>query len=674
MTARNRRDGDAEGRGTRSKVVPPNGTCADTERRSTREGPAHCRLALLLPLVLGLGARLFHLADIADSPFFTRPMIDGQAYDIWALAIRSGTEVAKPFYQDPLYPHFLALVYQLLGRCFAAVYVLQVLLGSIVILLVSDTARQLFDWRAGLAAGLITALYRPFVFFEGQVEKTALAVFLTALFLWSLARGLKSKNLLWPLASGASLGLAVLTRANLLAFAPLLPLVYLFRSRTWLGAALAGAGIVLVIAPLSVRNSILAREFVLTTTQAGQNFFIGNSGHNHTGQYEAPPWVRPNPQFEEADFAQHAREQSGRELSYSGISRYYWNAALNWMRASPRPALRLLVRKSILYFNGFEVPDNQDIGFFSRFSWILRLPLFGFGIVFAFGLAGMVVHCRRGERALGTALPRVALIVFFFGSAASVIAFFVLDRYRLPNLPALLPFAGAMPVWLVDEWRSKRFRGFASGLALVAGCFLITTYPVRRGSTSGEQAQCLVNLASSYFHEGDTAKAVAAYREALVLRPGHAEAHRNLGMLLLERGDTAQAFEHLNRATRAEPANPVTRYHLGRLFESRAELEAALEEYRASARLKPGEPKYRFALATVLQKLQRYDAALAQYDTLLLAEADNPLVHHNLAVALYNLGRFDDANRELAAVRRLGGPVNPGLERLLEEKLRERAR
>jgi hypothetical protein len=85
----------------------------------------------------------------------------------------------------------------------------------------------------------------------------------------------------------------------------------------------------LVITPVSVRNSILAREFILTTTQAGQNLYIGNSPYNTTGQYQAPPWVRPTPEFEQSDFAGYADNAAGKTLSYSGVSRFYARAALS---------------------------------------------------------------------------------------------------------------------------------------------------------------------------------------------------------------------------------------------------------------------------------------------------------------------------------------------------------
>jgi Flp pilus assembly protein TadD len=436
-----------------------------------------------------------------------------------------------------------------------------------------------------------------------------------------------------------------------------------------------------VILPVCLRNSILAKEFTLTTTQAGQNLYVGNSPYNTTGQYQAPPWIRPNPEFEQQDFAEYANKTRGRTLSHAEVSRFYVRASLDWAKAHFTDFAKLLWRKLVLYFNNFEVPDNQDMYFFSRYSWVLRLPLLSFGIVFALGLAAMAL--------LGRTLGWLSFVVFFFGYAASVVVFFVFSRYRIPALPALLPFAGVTLPWLADRFRalasaSRRAAPpsplthrtsfpapIAGGLALSAASFALTLYPVHRGSGKNEAAQCLTNLASIYYHEGDTARAVATYQEALRTQPGHAEASRNLGILMLVRGQAVDAFDLLSAAARAEPGNPTTHVYLGRVLQRQGQSGTACREFRKSVSLAPGRVEYRFELATALQQLDSYPQALAQYDTMIQLAPDNPAVRHNYAVALFNTGRPDDARVQLEHARRLGGPVNPRFDSLLRTRGRQ---
>ena len=640
---------------------------------------------LLAVLALGLGLRVANLADISNSPFFTQPVIDGQAYDKWAVTIVQGRSQAQPFYQDPLYPYFLALVYSVFGHSYWAVYLFQLALALVFLLLVYDTARRLFDWRAGIIAAAIAALYKPFIFYESQIEKTALAVFLTALFLWLFVRSMIPRRTsptprpsplvpaLLPLATGAALGLAALTRANTFLFAPLLPLALALKPQATShalrirAAAFSVIGVLLVITPVSIRNSILAREFMLTTTQAGQNLYIGNSPYNTTGQYQAPPWVRPTPEYEQSDFAEYARKTAGKALSYSGVSSFYTRAALNWATSHGRDFANLLWRKTVLYFNNFEVPDNQDIYFFARYSWVLRLPLLSFGLVFALGLAAMILLARG--------LGRLSMVVFFFGYAASVIAFFVFSRYRTPALPALLPFAGAMLPWLADSYgarsahRAPRRSSFpprlAGGLTLMLATYALTLYPIHRGTGKTEAAQCLSNLATVLYHEGDTARAVQTYEEALANQPGHSDASRNLGIIMLDRGNTDRAFQLLSDAARTDPSNPSNHLFLGRIYVRQGQLEAGRAEFRRAVALAPGRVEVRFELAGALQRLDSYPQALAQYDTMIQFAPDNPSVRHNFAVCLYNIGRLDDARVQLEEARRLGGPINPKFDSLL---------
>ncbi len=639
---------------------------------------------LLAVLALGLGLRIANLLDISNSPFFNRPVIDGQAYDTWAMAIVAGKAPAQPFFQDPLYPYLLAFIYTVFGHSYWAVYLIQLVLAMVFLLLVYDTTRRLFDWRAGIAAAAMAALYKPFIFYESQIEKTALAVFLTALLLWLFVRSLAPRSAspkprpsplapsLLPLVTGAAMGLAALTRANTLLFAPLLPLVLALKPQTAsrklrIGAAAASLlGVLLVIAPVSIRNSLLAREFTLTTTQAGQNLYIGNSQYNTTGQFESPPWVRPTPEYEQPDFAEYANKAAGRTLSYSGVSRFYTRAALEWATSHGRDFAKLLWRKTVLYFNNFEVPDNQDLYFFARYSRVLRLPLLSFGLVFALGLAAMILLARG--------LARLSMVVFFFGYAVSVVVFFVFSRYRIPALPALLPFAGAMLPWLADSYSARPSPHasrplfpprLAGGLALILAAFAVTLYPVHRGTGKTEAAQSLTNLASVYYHEGDTAKAVATYEEALRTRPGHAEASRNLGVIMLGRGNIDRAFQLLSDAARADPSNPSTHVYLGRINERQGQPETAYLEFSRAVALAPGRVEFRFELATVLQQLNQYPQALAQYDTMIQLAPDNPVVRHNYAVCLYNIGRLDEARTQLEAARRLGGPVNARFDSLL---------
>ena len=61
--------------------------------------------------------RSLYIWQIADAPFFELRIGDGEAYHLWAQRIAAGDWLGQDvFYQAPLYPYFLAVVYRILPR------------------------------------------------------------------------------------------------------------------------------------------------------------------------------------------------------------------------------------------------------------------------------------------------------------------------------------------------------------------------------------------------------------------------------------------------------------------------------------------------------------------------------------------------------------------------------
>ena len=71
---------------------------------------------LLGVALLALVVRLVYVWQISQAPFFTLRIGDADAYHQWALRIASGDWFGEgAFYQAPLYPYFLAVLYSVLG-------------------------------------------------------------------------------------------------------------------------------------------------------------------------------------------------------------------------------------------------------------------------------------------------------------------------------------------------------------------------------------------------------------------------------------------------------------------------------------------------------------------------------------------------------------------------------
>src|SRR5258708_3316680 len=116
-------------------------------------------------------------------------MGDARAYDEWARRIAGGDWIGREvFYQAPLYPYFLGLIYRVAGRDLFVVRVCQALVGSASCALLGGAAARIFSKPAGVIAGLALALYAPAIFFDGLLQKSVLDVFFVCLALWLITK------------------------------------------------------------------------------------------------------------------------------------------------------------------------------------------------------------------------------------------------------------------------------------------------------------------------------------------------------------------------------------------------------------------------------------------------------------------------------------------------------
>ena len=89
----------------------------------------------------------------AARPYFSTLMGDARGYDQWAQRLAGGDWIGTDvFYQAPLYPYFLGLVYAVAGHDLMAVRLVQAVLGSLSAVLVGYAAARLVS-RPGRRGG-----------------------------------------------------------------------------------------------------------------------------------------------------------------------------------------------------------------------------------------------------------------------------------------------------------------------------------------------------------------------------------------------------------------------------------------------------------------------------------------------------------------------------------------
>ena len=450
-----------------------------------------------VPAVLGLALllRLAYVWQVGGTSLIVPEELDPGFYYNWAKRIASGNWVGSgPFVQSPLYAYLLGLFMKMFGTGVTPILVAQSIAGTGTVYLTYVAGCRYFDRTRGLLAALLLAIYGPFLFYEGQVMKTFLSPLLTILLALALhrARSIASagrtagatsagvdgaagavtvaqtvtKNAAGAfLAAGLVFGLLTLDRDNFIILAPILALltVHLGGGFKREGLRAAGAfalGAALSILPATLHNWAASKEFVLLTTGGGEVFFIGNNA-DANGLYVPPPFVRPDPQYEHADFIDRASEIEGRRLTPMESSWFWFREGTKFVAGEPLAWLRLLWMKFGHFWNWYEIPDNLDYLVLQWFSpllsalnvslpppnvptlavpvsggWMpIRLHLFStFGMVAPLGLLGAILTRRRFRDLL-------PLHVLVLGYAGTVLLFFNFSRFRVPVVPILALFA-----------------------------------------------------------------------------------------------------------------------------------------------------------------------------------------------------------------------------------------
>jgi Flp pilus assembly protein TadD len=525
------------------------------------------------------------------------------------------------------------------------------------------------------------ALYPPAIFFDSIIQKAGLGLLWTVLLLLALA-GVQARPKLWKAAgAGAALGLLMLTREETILLTPVL-LGWLWwkcrdsgiAGRLRVGLAFAAA-LAATLAPVAVRNYKVGGEFVLTTAQAGPNFYIGNNP-SATGIYAPLRPGRSNTSFERQDAVELAEQAAGRKLSASEVSNYWTGRALQFIRSEPAAWLTLMARKAALLVNAYEVPDAENQYFYEEFTPFLRAlsRVWHFGILFP--LAVVAVLMIRGRRRHAT-----ALFVVLATLGAAGILFYVFGRYRYTLVPPLMLLAGAGVVEAASLVQARRWRALVAPCAAAVVSAAVANWPLyarthffaesysNAGAAVAEAGDdrraiglygealrlnpnlpdTICNLAAAEARLARMDEAVGHMREALRLRPDDPRIEMRLGTVLAETGHTAEAIEHLRRAVELGPADVDSRSNYMLLSLRLGRWPEALEQVRAIAGLRPEDPLALSDAAWMLAtcpdvSLRDGNAAVAAAEKAVrIGGWDNPELLDILAAAYAQAGRFDDA-------------------------------
>ncbi len=619
--------------------------------RADRPAPAWLepvlRRGIWITLAAAAVVRLLHWILVrSNDPFYAQTFrgFDMHTYWTWAQSLVKGDWLSREFtnnnafYYGPMYAYFLGIVFKVFGESYNAVHGLQALLGTVSPVLLYSACRRLFGNGAALATGLLAAVCAPIVFYEQTLLMEGLLVLTHTGILWMLIRGQSGGrgSWAWALGAGALSGMACWGRGNFLLVIPLLAVAWVAipvllewpvrkkedtpegnaesppeetherekrpsgaaaeresMRRRWKAGVLCAAafsisaGFFLSI-PLA-RNLAIANSFVVTTSNGPILLYIGNA-HDSTGIFSYPP------SYEElvAQYPSQFDVPWKKELTRDMLQR-------------PGSYVGLMFKKVWMFWNSYDVADNVGYYVNKRYSWVFRWSPVTWLTLVPLAVLG-VWHTRRQWR------RQMLMYVYAIGFALSIIAVFVVGRYRLEEVLPMLIWSGAAAAVLVRQIWNRHWNGVAlEGVIIVAAVALLwprwspavdlntpeglpepfeSQVHLTRANDYNTHVIALTNLerwketrdlleeaveaypwyqplasrlGSILIQDGDFDEAILVLRNSLRASGGDLRLLVQLGEALARAGRTSEARSAFETALRADPENAQARAWLDRL-------------------------------------------------------------------------------------------------------------
>jgi tetratricopeptide (TPR) repeat protein len=545
----------------------------------------------VLVAVAALALRAAFVVETAHDPLFHAIAIDARFYRDVAIRFAQGDVLLghAPLWYAPLYPALVGVVFSVAGVRPALIVFAQFLLGILTAVLALRIGRRISP-LAGRVAGLVVALSPVPLVYESQLLYTSLALFLTAAFLRVHLGAVRDGKAGVAAGAGGLLGLLSLVSGSALLFAPV-GAWHVFRGRGLRAAAAFAGGTALVLAAVLLRNGLVAGAWTPLTVNGGMLFSTGFDPASRGGRalLRTPTDFGPD-----GAYLREAERAAGKEMSLEEASRWYRARTWDRIRADPRWALGLVVRKAGLLIDAREIDDNLGLSIFAQRSRVLRwLPAPWAWVVLA-ALAGVVLAGgRRDDVGADTRLLATFVLVF----SASLLPFFVTARYRLPLLVPLGALAGAG----ANGVRGALRRGPSRALLAPAAAVLVAAPLVLRDPGLREEPALAWNaVGAALVTEGRPADALSLLDRAVAQDPTLAGAQQNRALALLALGRSDEALTAAETAVRLDPDLGEAWLTKGALLARAGRVADALPSFRRAVALRPSDPRALEDLARAL--------------------------------------------------------------------------
>ncbi len=368
---------------------------------------------------------------------------DMEAYDYIARWVLMHGWFEQSADASPLYPYaFLPLAHLATGSSVLWSTLIQAFFDGATVLLIYLIALKVYHRRAAIYAGLIAAVYAPFIVYQAHLLGEFLQGLIVAALMLVLL-GVEGR-MSWRRALGAGVlfGLAALSKPTFLVLLPLSLLWLWIRAggirRVLAPAAVMLAAALVVILPFTWRNYRGSGELILIRGNSGKMLYMGNNPLA-TGGYGEP----------RGPAAQRLHDKT-QDMPLREKDAVYTRAAIEHIRNHPRHFLRLLKRKFGLYFGAEEIANNVSVTLHRQRTFLATPAFVGFGFVLPLAITGFAFSLKH--RGVWLLAGQAAVY------SAAIILIVVVGRYRLAIMPLVMPAAGFALSEMILAFKSLALR------------------------------------------------------------------------------------------------------------------------------------------------------------------------------------------------------------------------
>lgn len=567
-------------------------------------------LLLTAILVLASGLRIAALMSMEKTPYFNIFLNDENYYHSWAVEIAEGSFKSNDVYEFPPLPaYFMAGIYKVFSPNHVYIRLANIIMGTLTCYFIFLIAKELAGRSAGLWACLISALYGPFILYNIVILKTTLSVFLFSVLVYLLLWSVRFERWFKPILVGICLGLLINIRGNYIVLIPLMALLMFLRSpfgRSRLKQMVSRlllflVGLCLAVLPFVLRNYVVSGEFVLTTSQAGLNLYLGNNFYNKLPYYRPVPFSTSNPRRQGKEFTIEAARRTGQTLSASEASSFWTKQVLLDSLERPGYYSLKIILKTMVLLNRFEAGDHYHSGFLCRFAHFFRFPWLAYWMILPFGLLGLFISVNLSRSHLYTTL------VFLF-YAGTLVLFFSNARYRLPLMVILIPYAVMGLKEMAKRFRRKERNNFFLHLALLMVIYLIVFLPLPgTDDVSGYYNTHAVLLNRI----GRKDEAIQYWQKSSEMNKSYS-VYANLSLAQksyeMDR-DLEKSLHYLNKIDESSFAASIKYLQIGDVMLLSGKTDLAIEAYRKSLQINFGQKEARLKLIKIYRKTDKKKAA-----------------------------------------------------------------